>query len=186
MDHTTASPIVVAGASGDLGQRLVLALVERGAHVIALVRPGTEQTRLTGLPSSGVTVTPVSLDDARGLRGAIAGAGCVVSTLNGLEEVIIKQQGRLLEAAAAAGVPRFIPSDYSLDYTHTRPGDNRNLDLRGASPPSSIQPTSPLPQSSTVGFWNCSKATRLSCFPAAECCISAMCNSYWTSLPRTT
>jgi nucleoside-diphosphate-sugar epimerase len=130
VDHTTALPIVVAGASGDLGQRVVRALVKRGAHVIALVRPGTEQARLTGLRSSGVTVTPVSLDDAQGLRGAIAGSGCVVSTLNGLEEVIIEQQGRLLQAAVAAGVPRFIPSDYSLDYTRTRPGENRNLDLR--------------------------------------------------------
>lgn len=130
MDHTTALPIVVAGASGDLGQRVIRALVKRGAHVIALVRLGTEQGRLTGLRSSGVTVTPVSLDDAQGLRGAIAGSGCVVSTLNGLEAVIIEQQGRLLQAAVAAGVPRFIPSDYSLDYTRTRPGENRNLDLR--------------------------------------------------------
>jgi nucleoside-diphosphate-sugar epimerase len=130
VDHTTALPIVVAGASGDLGQRVVRALVKRGAHVIALVRPGTEQARLTGLRSSGVTVTPVSLDDAQGLRRAIAGSGCVVSTLNGLEEVIIEQQGRLLQAAVAAGVPRFIPSDYSLDYTRTRPRENRNLDLR--------------------------------------------------------
>lgn len=128
MNHTSALPIVVAGASGDLGQRVVRALVERGAHVIALVRPGTEPIRLMELSNS--KITPVALDDAQGLRRAIAGSGCVVSTLNGLEEVIIKQQGRLLEAAVAAGVRRFIPSDYSLDYTRTRPGDNRNLDLR--------------------------------------------------------
>lgn len=130
MDHTTALPIVVAGASGDLGHRVVRALVERGSHVIALVRPGTEPARLAGLRNSSVAITPVSLDDAQGLRRAITGSGCVVSTLNGLEEVIIDQQGRLLEAAVAAGVSRFIPSDYSLDYTRTRLGDNRNLDLR--------------------------------------------------------
>ncbi|MCK9707706.1 NmrA family NAD(P)-binding protein [Pseudomonas syringae] len=130
MNHATALPIVVAGATGDLGHRVVRALAERGAHVIALVRPGTEPARLNGLRNSTTTITPVSLDDAQGLRRAVAGSGCVVSTLNGLEEVIIEQQGRLLEAAVAAGVPRFIPSDYSLDYTRTRPGDNRNLDLR--------------------------------------------------------
>jgi hypothetical protein len=55
-----------------------------------------------------------------------------VSALNGLEPVIIGMQGRLLDAALAAGVPRFIPSDYSLDFTKTRPGDNRNMDLRRA------------------------------------------------------
>ncbi|MGE6387556.1 NmrA family NAD(P)-binding protein [Pseudomonas sp. NPDC078416] len=130
MNYTTPLPIVVAGASGDLGHRVVRALVERGAHVIALVRPDTETARLPGLRNASIAITPVSLDDAQGLRRAIAGSGCVVSTLNGLEEVIIEQQGRLLEAAVAAGVPRFIPSDYSLDYTRTRPGDNRNLDLR--------------------------------------------------------
>ena len=27
-------------------------------------------------------------------------------------------------------MPRFIPSDYALDFTKTRPGDNRNLDIR--------------------------------------------------------
>ncbi len=130
MNNASALPIVVAGATGDLGQRLVRALAQRGAHVIALVRPGTEQAQLRGLRDSGITIMQVSLDDAQSLRRAIAGAGCVVSTLNGLEEVIIGQQGMLLEAAVAAGVPRFTPSDYCLDYTHTRPGDNRNLDLR--------------------------------------------------------
>jgi nucleoside-diphosphate-sugar epimerase len=130
VDHPTALPIVVAGATGDLGSRVVQALAARGAHVIALVRPGTEQARLTGLRNNSTTIAPVSLDDAQALRRAIAGSACVVSTLNGLDEVIIEQQGRLLEATVAAGVPRFIPSDYSLDYTRTRPGHNRNLDLR--------------------------------------------------------
>jgi nucleoside-diphosphate-sugar epimerase len=36
----------------------------------------------------------------------------------------------LLDAAVKAGVPRFISSDYSADFTRTTPGDNRNFDLR--------------------------------------------------------
>jgi hypothetical protein len=39
-------------------------------------------------------------------------------------------QGALLKAAIASKVQRFIPSDYSLDFTNTKPGTNRNLDLR--------------------------------------------------------
>jgi hypothetical protein len=35
-----------------------------------------------------------------------------------------------LAAAVAAQVKRFIPSDFSLDFTKTTPGNNRNLDLR--------------------------------------------------------
>ena len=39
-------------------------------------------------------------------------------------------QTALLDAAIGAGVPRFIPSDYSIDFTKFPPGQNRNLDLR--------------------------------------------------------
>ncbi|WP_316934292.1 NmrA family NAD(P)-binding protein [Hymenobacter sp. AT01-02] len=39
-------------------------------------------------------------------------------------------QTRLLDAAVAAGVPRFIPSDYSADFTKLPEGSNRNFDLR--------------------------------------------------------
>jgi hypothetical protein len=45
---------------------------------------------------------------------------------------MIGMQGKLLDAACEVGVPRFIPSDYSLDFTKTRPGGNRNLDVRRA------------------------------------------------------
>ena len=36
----------------------------------------------------------------------------------------------LLDAAIKADVPRFIPSDFSIDFTKFPPGENRNLDLR--------------------------------------------------------
>ncbi len=72
----------------------------------------------------------VDYDDAAGLKAACTGCSCVVSALNGLEPVMIGMQGKLMDAAVTACVPRFIPSDYSLDFTRTRPGDNRNLDVR--------------------------------------------------------
>ena len=116
--------IVVAGAGGDLGGRIVAALIRRGADVHTLHR-GSQ-------PGSGTAATPIAVDygDAASLAAACRGAACVVSALNGLEDVILDAQGRLLDAAVAAGVPRFIPSDFALDFTRTRPGDNRNLDLR--------------------------------------------------------
>jgi hypothetical protein len=54
----------------------------------------------------------------------------VVSALSGVRDVIVEAQGRLLEAAVAAGVPRFMPSDFAVDFRGHRPGTNRNLDLR--------------------------------------------------------
>ena len=55
---------------------------------------------------------------------------CVVSALNGLHDVIVGRQSVLLEGAVKAGVARFIPSDFSADFTRTEPGYNRNFDLR--------------------------------------------------------
>ncbi|WP_226758805.1 hypothetical protein [Arthrobacter sp. SO3] len=54
----------------------------------------------------------------------------MVSAINGPDSAIVGAQSRLLEAAAAAGAPRFIPSDFSIDYRGIRPRSNRNLLLR--------------------------------------------------------
>jgi len=124
------STVVVAGAAGDLGSRIATALVARGATVRALVRPRADpadRERLTGLGAEMVAADPTDLDST---AAAVAGASCVVSALNGLREVILDRQSVLLDAAVRAGVPRFVPSDYSADFLRSAPGGNRNLDLR--------------------------------------------------------
>ena len=122
--------IVVAGGSGNLGGRIIKALLKRGAEVRTVVRPDTEPDKLAGLTAQGVQIVPVELTDQAALTRALAGAACVVSALQGLREVIVNGQTQLLNAAVAAGVPRFIPSDFAVDYTELMPGDNRNFDLR--------------------------------------------------------
>jgi uncharacterized protein YbjT (DUF2867 family) len=126
----TGQIIVLAGASGDLGSRIATALTARGATVRALLRAGSSEAKLAMVRATGATPVTVDFDDAAALAGACAGASIVVSVLNGLEPTMIGLQTRLLDAAIAAGVPRFMPSDFSLDFTRTRPGDNRNMDLR--------------------------------------------------------
>lgn len=122
--------IVVAGATGNLGGRIAKELRGRGANVRALVRPGTSAERLEPLRALGAEISSVDLQRTPDLTAACAGASCVVSALAGLREVIVEAQTALLEAAVEAGVPRFIPSDFSLDFTPFPPGENRNLDLR--------------------------------------------------------
>ena len=122
--------IALAGAGGDLGGRIAKALAARGADVRALVRPGLkadERVRIAALGVTPVPADPANVDD---MAGAITGAACVVSALNGVRDVMIGRQGVLLDAAVQAGVPRFIPSDYAADFTTTAPGRNRNFDLR--------------------------------------------------------
>jgi uncharacterized protein YbjT (DUF2867 family) len=124
--------ILLAGATGDLGGRIARALAGRGAPVRALVRPGTRPDKLAELRALGAEIAEAEYGDAAALRRACEGAGCVVSALSGLEDVLVEAQTRLLEAAVAAGVPRFIPSDFAIDFTKLPPGSNRNLDLRRA------------------------------------------------------
>ena len=127
---TAPSLIVVAGASGALGERIVANLLGRGATVRAIVRPDTTVADVHALERQGVAIARAAYDRPDQLEAACDGAACVVSVLSGLEDVIVEAQTALLEAAVRAGVPRFIPSDYAIDFTKLRPGSNRNLDLR--------------------------------------------------------
>jgi len=54
----------------------------------------------------------------------------VVSALSGTRSVVVDAQRALLAATVDAGVPRFVPSDYSADYRRIDPGSNRNVELR--------------------------------------------------------
>jgi nucleoside-diphosphate-sugar epimerase len=122
--------IIVAGATGNLGGRIARALRERGARVRALVRPSTAQDKIERLRDLGVAIASIDLNNDSQVTQACSGASCVVSALQGLREVIVETQTVMLGAAIKAGVPRFIPSDYSIDFTKIAPGENRNLDLR--------------------------------------------------------
>jgi len=122
--------IVVAGATGNLGGRVVRALLERGASVRALVRAGTPSDKVERLRDLGAAIAVTDWRGASDLAAACGGASCVVSALQGLRDVIVGTQSVLLDAAIGAGVPRFIPSDYSIDFTRFPSGENRNLDLR--------------------------------------------------------
>lgn len=124
------SLVILAGATGRLGGGIARGLRERGAIVRAIVRLGAAPGKAEGLKRLGASVVEVDFADRAALAEACAGASCVVSALAGLRDVIIGAQGALLDAAVAASVPRFMPSDYSIDFTKLPPGTNRNLDLR--------------------------------------------------------
>jgi len=122
--------IVVAGASGNLGFRIIKALVNKGAEIRVIMRAGSDITKVNELEKIGAKIYKVNNWTIHELSAACKGANCVVSALAGLREVVIDAQRVLLDAAISTGVPRFIPSDYSLDFTRFNYGENRNLDLR--------------------------------------------------------
>ena len=122
--------ILVAGATGNLGNRICRELLKRGAAVSAIVRTSTDPEKTEALAKMGVKIIEVDLTNIDDIAKACTGIHCVVSTLAGLRDVIIDLQKRVLDGAIQAGVPRFIPSDFCTDYNDLVPGENRNFDLR--------------------------------------------------------
>ena len=122
--------ILIAGGTGNLGGRIVRDLIKRGADVRAIVRPETDAEKVEKLKQFGAKVIEVEMSNAAELKQACEGASCVVSALSGLHETIVDAQTQLLDAAIAANVPRFIPSDFASDFTRLPEGNNRNFDLR--------------------------------------------------------
>lgn len=122
--------IMVAGATGNLGGKIIDALLGKGAEIRAIVRAETPIEKIQALEQKGVKVFPINMRDKNAIAAACLGVTCVVSALAGLREVIVEAQKVLLEGAIQAKVPRFIPSDYSTDFTNLTDGGNRNFDLR--------------------------------------------------------
>lgn len=122
--------IILVGATGNLGLRIAEALAKNNTPTRALVRKTSEPLKIEKLKSLGIQLIEVDFNDPQSLVQALKGGTCVISTVSGLGSVIVDLQVRLLNAAVAAGVTRFIPSDFSIDYTKLKPGSNRNLDAR--------------------------------------------------------
>ncbi|GAA3090887.1 MULTISPECIES: NmrA family NAD(P)-binding protein [Nonomuraea] len=123
------STVFVAGATGTLGRLVIASLQRRGATVRALVRPGnTEGRRALG---QDVEIVEGDIrDPADRLARALEGSDVIVSAVQGGADVIIDGQANLLSAAERAGVPRLIPSDFSLAIDRLDHGDNDFADLR--------------------------------------------------------
>jgi nucleoside-diphosphate-sugar epimerase len=122
--------ILVAGATGNLGGQIVQYLIAKGTEVRVIVRASSDKEKVKKLEQLGAKVFIVDMLNVEEVTAACIDVHCVVSALSGLEEVILVTQKVLLDAAIAAKVRRFIPSDYSLDFTKFNEGENRNLDWR--------------------------------------------------------
>lgn len=122
--------IIIAGATGNLGAKITNALIAKGAEVIAIVRLSTDINKIKALEEKGVKVFAVDTTNKSEIAKYCTGAHCFVSAISGLEETIIDAQKIFLDASIEANVPRFIPSDYSIDFTNLVEGKNRNLDWR--------------------------------------------------------
>jgi uncharacterized protein YbjT (DUF2867 family) len=106
------NPVLVVGATGNLGGQVVDKLLARGKTVRALVRPSSDASRLEG---KGVEIARGDMLDLDSLVRAMRGADAVVSTAAGYtrrsrnaDEVDTVGNANLARAAHEAGVRRFV------------------------------------------------------------------------------
>jgi hypothetical protein len=128
---TTKRRVLVVGASGKMGSKIVREIVALGTATVRVThREGSNPEQVAKLRAAGAELIKADLSDEASLARACAGIEVIVSSVLGPRDTIVDGQTRLLRAAEKAGVTRMIPSDYSLDFFKTTEGGNRNLDLR--------------------------------------------------------
>jgi nucleoside-diphosphate-sugar epimerase len=122
----TGAVALVTGATGLLGSHLVERLVDRGYRTRALLRPGS-QARL--LESQGVEIVRGDLTDPRSCAAAVEGASLVFhcaakvgdwGTWPEFQSGCVDATRVLAEAAAGAGVSRFLHISSTSAYGHPR------------------------------------------------------------------
>jgi uncharacterized protein YbjT (DUF2867 family) len=110
---TSDRPILLVGATGDLGERTLRALRARGKTVRALVRPGSD---ISGLPKEGVEIVRGDMLDPPSLDRAMSGVSAVISSAIGYSRrkkgdslrTDFEGNHNLVDAAKKAAVPRFV------------------------------------------------------------------------------
>jgi dihydroflavonol-4-reductase len=116
--YTTIEPgdrVVITGASGFIGSAVARAVQARGAHIVALVQPGVDDSNLAGLSSERVVA---DIRDSAAVQAACAGARFVFHLAaiyrfwardpRVFYEVNVGGTLNVLSAARAAGTERVV------------------------------------------------------------------------------
>ncbi|KAF2865302.1 hypothetical protein BDV95DRAFT_586677 [Massariosphaeria phaeospora] len=108
--------VIIIGAGGNLGPSILNAFLESSSfNVTVLSREGSSST----FPSS-VKVVRANYESVDSLKSAFQGQDAVLSFVGG---AAIGDQQKLIDAAIAAGVKRFIPSEYGSNTIESRVRD---------------------------------------------------------------
>ncbi|HEY9356817.1 MAG TPA: SDR family oxidoreductase [Arthrobacter sp.] len=109
----SAGPVLVVGGTGMLGSQVATELVKRGKQVRALVRPGSDASRLE---AAGVEIARGDMMDAWSLLRAMEGADAVITSAAGYTrhrkgdtpKTDTVGNTNLVEAASRTGIRRFV------------------------------------------------------------------------------
>ena len=104
--------VIIIGAGGNLGPSILRAFLNSTFNTSILSREGSRST----FPS-GVNVLRANYDSVESLKQAFQGQDAVISLVGGLA---LGDQNKLIEAAIAAGVKRFLPSEFGSNTADSR------------------------------------------------------------------
>lgn len=104
--------VIIIGAGGNLGPSVLKAFLDSSLNTTILSREGSSST----FPS-GVKVLHADYSSIDSLKKAFQGQDAVVSLVGGNA---LGDQNKLIDAAIAAGVQRFIPSEFGSDTPNTK------------------------------------------------------------------
>ncbi|KAI0427131.1 NAD(P)-binding protein [Xylaria sp. FL1042] len=104
--------VAIAGSTGNLGPAILEKVIEAGFDVTVLTRPNTTHS----FPQS-VKVAEVDYGSLDSLTNVLRGQDVVISTI---ATAALNRQLLLVDAAAKAGVKRFLPSEFGSDTLHHR------------------------------------------------------------------
>lgn len=129
---STSKTVALVGGTGTLGAMIADALLAKpDVRLRLLVRPES-RGKAADLEARGAEVVEGDIGPGgeASLGQLCQGAHTVISAVQGGPDMIIDNQRRLLQAARAQGVRRFIPSDYTVDIFKLAEWDNLSSDWR--------------------------------------------------------
>ncbi|KAH7371420.1 hypothetical protein BKA66DRAFT_186593 [Pyrenochaeta sp. MPI-SDFR-AT-0127] len=119
--------VLIAGATGNVGQKLITSLLKRGHQVRGLGRsPSKLPSGLSNQLESFVDST--AYHDIPALDKACAGVDAVICAYLGIPELLLEGQLLLLRAAERAGVQKFVAASWSHDWRGTPLGQMDSYD----------------------------------------------------------
>ena len=123
MSTTPVSTVAIAGITGKLGSLIAQSLLTYPrSHIRGLCRNPTKLSpSISSNPRVSITQGPSS--DLAVARTFVKGSDVVICAYLGDNDFMVDSQKLLIDAAEAEQVPRYIASDWALDYTKLKVGD---------------------------------------------------------------
>ncbi|TGJ83637.1 hypothetical protein E0Z10_g5123 [Xylaria hypoxylon] len=119
--------VLVAGATGNIGQKIIGSLLRRGHRVRALARSPEKLSAATTARLEKF-VKSSAYYDVPALEAACAGVDAVICAYNGSPELKVEGQLLLLRAAERGGVRVYVSASWNSDWRNQSLGDHENYD----------------------------------------------------------